>query len=255
VVVTLGFWGGDIWVKALGFAVTWHDRPESALTAYQTLNGWLTHLFRYNATFNQSPVANVPGLVGWLWWAVAAVLGTVTIVALWMAREHTMRSRARRLLAPALMVPLALILAPVAADYHFVLTLFPLLVAGMELWEVYGWSLRDPSSVLRPPWQRPTIPLVVGGTVWLIALLLLAAPWRFNVPSVEGWQALVHYPRLYGALALWAVIIGLLLTGRRSVAGDNTFNAIPKDSAVRTVGNGLPEVYAAYPVIATISIS
>jgi hypothetical protein len=150
--VTVWLWGADLWTRALGFALSWHDRPEVALTAYQTLNSWLAHLLSYDAALNREPVANLPGLATVLWWVGAGLLGGASILVLRRARTYKWSTPAQALLAPALVVPLGPVLAPIAEDYHFVLTMFPLLVAGTVLWEVYR---RGPmSGAHRPRMKR-----------------------------------------------------------------------------------------------------
>jgi hypothetical protein len=201
-------------VRAIGFAITWRDRPESAVTAYQTLNSWLTHLLRYDAAYNPGPVVDLPALVGWLWWAGAAVLLVVTVVILYLSRSTTdgdPDGLVPGLLPTALVVPLALILAPVAEDYHFVLALFPLLVVFRFMWDMYTCRYGDSGER-----QRTTFLVYTG--LLLLSTVLLGAPWRFNVPDVEGWKSLSYYPRLYGALLLWALVMALLIRGRRSSA-------------------------------------
>lgn len=216
-VVTVVLWGSEQWVRAIGFAITWRDRPESAVTAYQTLNSWLTHLLRYNATYNPGPIADLPALVAWLWWAGAGVLVALTCWILYGHRAVKVRGPVnftQELLPMALVVPLALVLAPVAEDYHFVLTLFSLLVVVRVLWDMYT-SESAGNSV------RTRLPIAAGVGAFFVSAVLLGAPWRFNVPGVEGWRALLFYPRLYGALTLWALIMGLLIAARRSAAFPN----------------------------------
>lgn len=210
---TLGLWGADPWMRAIRFAVTWRDRPETAVTAYQTLNSWLRHLLRYDATWNRGPIANLPGLVAWLWWVAAGALFAGTILVLWRVRNDRPRTRAQMLLAPSIAVPLALVIAPIAEDYHFVLALFPLLIAAAVLWELRETRLQSEADTAGV--SRWTAGLIACGAAWLVAALLLGGPWRFNVPNVEGWSALLYYPRLYGALVLWAVLAGLLVIVRR----------------------------------------
>ena len=182
--ITLALWGGDLWVRAIRFAISWRDRPETAVTAYQTLNSLLTHLLRYDATWNRGPVADLPGLVGWLWWAGAGAMLVASGLVIWMGRSnYELRitnyapangaySPARALLPLALVVPVALVLAPAAEDYHFVLTLFPLVVAGRALWDMY--ILHTSGKLVLP--DR----MVFAGVVGLfVAGLLLGAPWHF----------------------------------------------------------------------------
>jgi hypothetical protein len=213
-VATIALWGSEQWVRALAFAVTWRDRPESAVTAYQTLNSWLTHLLRYDATYNPGPVVNMPSLVGWLWWAGALVMLLLSAWALYIRRRVAgTRSEtfAQGLLPMALLVPVSLVLAPVAEDYHFVLALFSLLVVMRLLWDMYTRQFAEDDPLARRP-------ILVGVITLFVAVLLLGAPWRFNVAGVDGWRSLLYYPRLYGALVLWALVMGLLIGERRSVA-------------------------------------
>jgi hypothetical protein len=211
--VTVVLWGSEQWIRAIGFAVTWRERPESAVTAYQTLNSWLTHLLRYDATYNPGPVADMPDLVGWLWWAAAALLVGLTCSTLLLRRSSTDAVPAHShsiegLLPMALVVPLALVLAPVAEDYHFVLVLFSLLVAFRFIWDMYTTNRVEAR-------ERPHVATYAYMGIFLLSALLLGAPWRFNVPDVQGWKSLVFYPRLYGALMLWALVMVLLVRGRR----------------------------------------
>ena len=209
---TIVAWGPGLWASALGLSLAWRERPETAVTAYQTLNGWLTHLLRYDAVWNRGPVAQLPALVTPLWWGLALLGGGLTLVVAARAILPPGATPARRLLVPALGIPLALLLVPIAEDYHFLLTLLPLLVAGMVLWETRAAGPgqdRVPRRWLRR-WGGPL--------VWAAAIVLLAPPWPFNVPSVGGWHALLYYPRLYGTLLLWGLVLGLLWPGRaRSV--------------------------------------
>ena len=209
--VTVVLWGSEQWVRAIGFAVTWRDRPETAVTAYQTLNSWLSHMYRYDATYNPGPLADLPALVGWLWWAGAAVSVALTCSILYLhasAHDVLRNASVQGLLPTALVVPLALILAPVAEDYHFVLVLFSLLVVFRYFWDMYTIDEIQPGIHQR-------VEVLAFASLFLISAVLLAAPWQFNVSGVEGWKSLLYYPRLYGALMLWAIIIALLVRERR----------------------------------------
>ena len=212
--VTLALWGSELWVRAIGFAVTWRDRPESGVTAYQTLNGWLTHLLRYDATYNPGPVADLPAVIGWLWWTGTAALIALTCLALYLHHRTSWVlavAPVERLLPMALLVPLGPVLAPVAEDYHFVLVLFSLVVVGRLLWDMYAKAKSNYDAL------GQAVALTFAG-LFLLSALLLGAAWRFNVPDVEGWKSLLYYPRLYGALLLWGLATALLVRGRRSPA-------------------------------------
>jgi len=107
------------------------------------------------------------------------------------------------------MVPVALVLAPAAEDYHFVLTLFPLLIAGTTLWENYLGSRLHPTGY---GWR--TTHYAIAASVLALSALLLATSWEFNVHGVVGWHSLLYYPRLYGSLLLWLLIMALMIARR-----------------------------------------
>lgn len=52
-----------------------------------------------------------------------------------------------------------------------------------------------------------------------MAVLLLGVPWEFDVPVVAGWEALLHYPRVFGASLLWALGMSLLWRSDPGAAG------------------------------------
>jgi hypothetical protein len=176
------------WLEALGLSAAWRDRPDTAVTAYQTINGFITHLLRYDQDLNPGPVADVPWLVGPLWFVVALCVVGVSSVAV-VQFQAKRRDEASRLLPYALAVPVALLLTPVAADYHFTLALFPALVTLGAMW--HGRT-RQP----------------IAWAILAVSLLLLSWPWQYyNVPGTEGWRALLYYPRLYGTLLVWGLML------------------------------------------------
>ena len=140
-----------------------------------------------------------------LWYASTAALVAVTAWALIGIRRSAPTGApasaptaalapaptpARLLLPIALVVPVASLTSPIAEDYHYLLDLLPLFVGATILW------------VERP---RAWVP-------WLLfagAVLLLAPAWPFNVEFVDGWWALLFYPRVYGALLLWLALLAL----------------------------------------------
>jgi len=202
-VVTLGVaalasvaaWGLDPWQEYASSALAWRTRPETAVTAYQTVNGLLGHLLRFDPAWNPGPVIDSPGLVTPAWTAVAMLLAAGTFLAIRRTRPDA--TGAQGMLPVAIGIPAALLLAPVAEDYHYVLALLPLVVGGL----VAGRNA--------PRWTWAG--LIVAG-------ILLAAPWPFNVPDVAGWSALLHYPRVYGAAILWTVLV-ILAGQQRAPAG------------------------------------
>jgi len=183
-----------LWAEWLASVLAWRSRPETTVTAYQTLHSLFGHLLRYEPTWNPSPVLNAPVLADLLWIAAGATLGLTSMAAIVRAGGPA-DSRIRALLPLAMLVPVAIIVSPIAEDHHYLLTLFPLLVGGAIL------------AGERPRRWAPWIPFAA-------ALLLLGPAWPFNRQPVEGWWALLFYPRVYGALALWVLLLWLIRAGR-----------------------------------------
>jgi len=198
--VTLGLWGPGLWADWLAGAMAWRTRPETAVTAFQTINGLLSHLLRFDPRWNPGPVIDQAGWIDPLWAAAALVIGGVTVAVLWRASAAWNSATGARRFGPfALGVLTALLLSPIAEDYHFVLAVLPIVVAGTIL-----ATDNRPSS---GAWG-----------LFVLAVVLLGAPWRFNVP-VEGWAAVLHYPRVYGGLILWGLLASLLWRGNRTWRG------------------------------------
>jgi hypothetical protein len=148
-------------------------------------------LFHQHPDWNPSPIiADLPDLVAPLWWALALGILGLSLWALWPTRAAAQQTVAAQLLHPALAIPVALLLAPISVSYHFVLALFPILVAG---------------AVLRERRGHPALWVVLGAAAFLVG-----ADLPYNTPNVFGADALLHYPRLYGTLLLWVLIVVLL---------------------------------------------
>ena len=210
--LTILWWGLEPWAIAIPSSLTFRERAVTAVDFNQSLNGLLMHLLHYDAELNPTPVANLPNLVGPLWWGLVLSTLGVSLYALWRASNAKRSGYAHastpawELLPPALAIPLALLLAPLCDEYHFVLVLFPLLIVGLVLWEGMKPTRSDPSKSNSVSRQG----LVAWATLGA-ATLLLAAPWPYRAPSMPGWQDLLHYPRLYGNMLLFGLMIVLLL--------------------------------------------
>lgn len=206
VLATVLAWGPAIWERALYLSLTWRTRPETVHTAYQTTHSFLARLFRYDAQWSPNPVADLPWLAESSWWLLTLCSLGVTVLALWRSRSwETTRTPGWNLLAPCVMAPLASALAPIGESYHYALCLFPIVVLIAILYEAWrSHSVAERGRDL--PWHLPG---VTAGLV--VAVVLLGAPWQYNVARVDGWANLMHYPRLYGALLLWLLMVLLLL--------------------------------------------
>jgi hypothetical protein len=154
-----------------------------AVTAYQSTAGLLTHLFQYDPVWNPHPLYHWPVLAQ----SLTLIITLVTLLlTLWLGR-----SRASMPLFFAALLPLSLILLPVASEQHMVILLISIFILVDDL---------DPKKVgdfFSLDW------LLLGA-----GILLLVAPIPYKDPALGvGWLALLAYPRLYGSWLIWAAAV------------------------------------------------
>ena len=195
------------WAIAIQEAIGWRELPVTAITAYQTLNGFLMHLFNYHPDLNPAPLATLPWLVGPLWWAAAFLILGLSgwVVAGASFLPSTPDAPAWRLMPYALFVPVSLLLSPIAEDYAYTLAVFPLLVSLAALWDITTHTI--------PRNTQRSASLAIKWAILVAAIILLAWPWNFidvYLPDTYDWGAFRYYPRLYGILLLWGLMLYLL---------------------------------------------
>jgi hypothetical protein len=156
--------------------------PIKAVTAYQTTAGLLTHLLQYDPTWNPQPVYHWPLLASLLTFLISL---TALALTLWPGRDH----RPAPFLFAALL-PLSVVLLPVAEEHHFVILLISIFIL-LHTTPLATKTLRSPDTLL------------LG-----LAILLLIAPIPYKHPALSpGWLALLAYPRLYGGWLIWLVAL------------------------------------------------
>lgn len=179
VLVTLPLIGVDTWVHYwIVLVPEWTVHAEGAVTAYQTVGGFFHHFLAYDAVWNPQPLVDIPMLAFVLALAAAIVLLGFTL---------RLARRGPRTEAIAAAVLLTALLSPVGEQYQYV----PCLIALAPALE--GW--------LRRPTLRQGMPLMAAA-----ALLMLPLPFM-NPALANGPIALLAYPRLLGALLLWAQLV------------------------------------------------
>ena len=163
-------------------------RPELAVAAYQDLPGLVWHLLRPDPLWNPAPALAAPRLAAALAIALPLALAAATFL---VTRRADPRYRGVDALAFAAWMTLTIILSPVSEDYHYTLLLAPIAI------QLAYW--RDAA-----PGRPALIALALG-------VALIGAPLPYKDPALSGgaW-ALLAYPKLYGALALWAVALSAL---------------------------------------------
>lgn len=146
--------------------------PVIAVTAYQTVPGFIRHLFTFDDTWNPSPLAN---------WPTFAMLFSL-LIALTLVGLTSIRSRHTTLKWTfSVGLLLSVILVPAAEQHHYIL-LFP----------AFLFAARSPLI--------PRAPLYIAA-----ALIVLPLGYISEALS-SGWWALMAYPRLYGAIILFALL-------------------------------------------------
>ncbi len=164
-----------------------HD-PMRDTSGYQTVTSLFGHLFIRDPIYSPRPVANLP-LVA----QCASALVTVCAIVLSVRSQRLDdESRHARALSIAVFDALVVSLAPIAETYHYLLVLPAVAIA---------WS-----------WALETRPSIGTWVTLAAATLLLMIPQKLYIaPGIQaGWSALLAYPRVYGAVVLWAWLIRAL---------------------------------------------
>lgn len=174
--------------------------PIFGVTALQTLTGLLRQLFVFDAQYTPAPIVHAPWLASLIWATIAAALAWITLVP--AARDITARWRGpqpssliphpsgSRLITGAAALCLIVPLQPAGEQHHYVVLLVPLLV-------------------LVPLARRLAREAPAAAVLGAIAVGLLLLPNYFlDNAAWAGWpRALLAYPRLYAALALWGCLV------------------------------------------------
>jgi hypothetical protein len=184
VVLTSALLGANAWVAYAEALTSGSAHGEIAVTAYQSVPGLVTHLFRFDPTWNRHPLVDVPGLVVPLDGLLAIALVGMTA---WRS-SHADSGGVGSASAVAAWVMLSIVLSPPAADYHYTLAILPAFL------------------LLEPRLGEPDCRL--GLAIVLAGIVLIGAPWPGRLFATgDGIAALVAYPRLYGGLLLWGVAV------------------------------------------------
>ncbi len=176
--------GLSAWQAYIPFMISVASEPGRAVTAYQDVSGFFSHLLTFDALWNSTPLVNLPGLSAWLSWLT---FGVMVAVSVYWARR--LRGAQADLIFGAFVV-LGVVLGPLALDYHYALLLVPIgiLVARLKRQaSVWHWVFLALASVL------------------------IAADLPYRSPGLAvGALALLAYPKLYGACLLWGLSLWLL---------------------------------------------
>ena len=180
--------GWEVWAAYPAAIRAFLADPSVSVSAYQGLYGFLSHLLRYDPTWNPTPLAVLPGLVQPLY---LFLLALATAITLWLGRQASLSA----LLAA--FVSLNVFFTPIAEEYHFAALLIPLIFLARE------FTLPDP----------PAAPAFGGQLALAGTMLLLGLPMAAISPAhTDGWLALLAYPRLYAGILVWVLTLVRLAT-------------------------------------------
>lgn len=174
--------GGDAWRAYVADAFAWlASEPSNHVTAYQTLQSMLGHLFVGHPRLNPRPIAHLPVLAGGL--ALSIIGGAFAISARFQRLDS--ESRDERALTMGMFMALLVPVAPIGEGYHYMLV-FPAIAIA------WWWAARSQTTL--------TARLVLAGCT-----ILICAPQRYyDSPLVQnGAAALLAYPLVYGGFGLW----------------------------------------------------
>jgi hypothetical protein len=169
--------------------------PVRYVTAYQTVTSLMGHLFVFDRKWNPAPIADLGRFASHM-----TVIITLLVFAL-SARLQRFRGgdATGRALSLGLSIAPIVTMAPIAESYHYVLVLPAFVVA---FWIAFR---------KRASWS--------SWSLLVASLLLIEAPSRLYGSGLikNGWMALLAYPRLYGAFALWIWFMRRLKTHGKSI--------------------------------------
>ena len=183
--LTLPYLGLAPWRAYLNQMPLLFTMPDRYATGYQTITSLFGHLFVAAPPFSPAPVAHLPALAT----ALTLTVQMTTLVITARGQRMLGTDHAGRVLSLALLLALATANAPLGEGYHYTLILPALLMAAWWAWTA------------RLPWSQ--------WALLALAALLLSLPWPYQSPQLSaGWWALLAYPRVYGAYALWGWLLG-----------------------------------------------
>jgi len=178
--ITFSWLGPEAWQTHAQVLLDLRDHPKLSVAAYQSLHSFFHHLFVYDASWNAAPLLDASVVGRWL-----SRLGFFAVVGVCL--YAAIRKPAKADLVFAAFVTANVILNPFTLNYHYTLLLLPLAL-------LIRWAC---AKTL--PWTW----LGLGASIVLMANNLPHQSPRL----AAGVVAFLAYPRLYGALLLWALTV------------------------------------------------
>jgi hypothetical protein len=160
--------------------------PSEGHVAYQTINGFVHHLFLYDPKWSPFPVAELPTPV-----VIAMSCGLSILLISIVLRKIRSDERYVLLLSYSAAIAVSVVTVPAAEEYHYVL--FLPLVIGLVSFRVRGYL------------QTRRVTLI--DVALICAILLIALPLKYKELQFESFPTiLLAYPRLIAGIVLLLLV-------------------------------------------------
>lgn len=155
-------------------------RSDFALTGLPAVPAFFGGLLTHHPLWNQNPIQDIPWLASLLTAISALVMMTLTL--------HKGPSPVVELRKIASLIVLSVIFTPLAADHHYMLIVLPL--------SVFIFSGDNPFA------DKRTLGL-------MLFIVVVVAGWypQASMGQLMGWEKVIAFPRLYGAILLWFMLL------------------------------------------------
>jgi hypothetical protein len=189
--------GWAMWPSYVSYVIGWVQRPSASVTASQTTYSLFRHLCVQDPQWNPYPAAACGTVAAF---APPLLVGGAFAVTAWLSR----RAAAPAWIAAGLC--LCALDVPTAEDPHFATLGIPLVLL-IARWRGQG---------------------AIRWWPWVVYAALVFVPLAYTARRyVDGWSAVLAYPRLYAAWILWAIAIADM---RRSATAARLADTVPRSA-------------------------
>lgn len=187
-IINISSW--ESFYKLLGTSLGRGDYDSNV--AYQSINGFIRHLFIYNKELNPNALLNLPN--NFVFILTLLINLTIIIILSFKSREHT-NNDYFTLLNYSALIAVSVVTAPIAEEYHYVLML-PLIVGLAHSLFKNRISEHDLIKTIQSN-------LLVIKILFTFSIMLISFPIHYkNLQSSVLPVYLFAYPKLYGGLVL-----------------------------------------------------
>lgn len=185
--------------KLLGTSLGRSDYDSNV--AYQSVNGFIRHLFIYNKELNPNALFNLPN--NYILFLTLIINLVIIVILLFKSKEHSNYNHLN-LLSFSALIAASVVTAPIAEEYHYVLML-PLAVG---LTGILFCKKNSLTNITKND-SKNNADSIIKKILFIISILLIAIPLRYKTLQLSEFPVyLLAYPKLYGGL----IMLGLFYT-------------------------------------------